>query len=263
MNPLQLNRAYRLRLISLGYAYLKYKQSKKVVKRRRRYWVHPILTKRSTLGAWNTCMTDMRNLYPEKHRQAFRMDVEHFQEVLSLVKDRITKNDTLFRKAIVPEQRLAVTLYYLSTGDSFSTIALLFRLGASTVRSIIFETCSAIWDEMKGQYLKTPDTEGEWRAVARDFEQTWNFPHCLGAIDGKHCSIQCPPNTGSEYFNYKKFFSIVLLGVCDANYRFTYVDVGTSGRWSDGGTFDHCSLNTAMKESVLNIPDAEPIQGSF
>ena len=166
MNPLQLNRAYRLRLISLGYAYLKYKQSKKV-KRRRRYWVHPILTKRSTLGAWNTCMTEMRNLYPEKHRQAFRMDVEHFQEVLSLVKDRITKNDTLFRKAIVPEQRLAVTLYYLSTGDSFSTIALLFRLGASTVRSIIFETCSAIWDEMKGQYLKTPDTEEEWRAVAR------------------------------------------------------------------------------------------------
>ena len=31
-------------------------------------------------------------------------------------------------------------------------------LGASTVRSIIFETCSAIWDEMKGQYLKAPDT---------------------------------------------------------------------------------------------------------
>ena len=34
----------------------------------------------------------------------------------------------------------------------------LVMLGASTVRSIIFETFSAIWDEMKGQYLKAPDT---------------------------------------------------------------------------------------------------------
>ena len=34
----------------------------------------------------------------------------------------------------------------------------LVMLGASTVRSIIFETCSAIWDEMKGQCLKASDT---------------------------------------------------------------------------------------------------------
>lgn len=141
----------------------------------------------STLEAWNACIALMRNLYPDKHRQAYRMDVEHFEEVFSFVKDIITKNDTLFRKAIALEQRLAVTLYYPSTGNSFSTIALLFRLEASTVRSIIFETCSAIWEEMKDRYLKIPDTE--WRALAREFEQTWNFPHCLGAIDASVCMI--------------------------------------------------------------------------
>ena len=77
------------------------------------------------------------------------MEGEHFEEVLSFVKAKITKNDTMFRKAIALEQRLEVT-FYLSTGNSFSTIALLFiRLQASTVCSIIFETCSAIWEEMK------------------------------------------------------------------------------------------------------------------
>ena len=63
-----------------------------------------------------------------------------------------------------------------------------------------------------------------------------------------------PPNTGSEYFNKKKLFSIVLIGVCDANYRFTYV--GSSGRWSDGGT--HCTLSQVMSDSALNIPKHEP-----
>ena len=54
---------------------------------------------------------------------------------------------------------------------------------------------------------------------------------------------------------------MVLLGVCDANYRFVYVDVGTSGRWSDGGTFDNCSLNEAVKGNTLNIPADIPLPG--
>ena len=259
MNPFQ-DRARRLRVLALGYAYIKARRTRR--ERRRRYWVHPILKNRTTQGAWNTCMSEMREHFPDKHRQTFRMDTECFAEILTAIRDRITKKDTFFRKAISAEQRLAVTLYYLSTGDSFSTVALLFRLGTSTVRELVFATCEAIWDCLCEKYLKTPNSPQEWRQIAKDYESMWNFPHCLGAIDGKHCSIQCPPNTGSEYFNYKKFFSIVLLGVCDANYRFTYVDVGTSGRWSDGGTFAHCTLNQAMNESTLNVPEDEPIQGT-
>jgi len=47
-----------------------------------------------------------------------------------------------------------------------------------------------------------------------------NFPHCLGAIDGKHVVLECPANTGSSFFNYKETFSIILLAVVDANYLF-------------------------------------------
>lgn len=251
------NRIKKRKLLRLGLLYM-YAQKKPCT---RRYWVHPVNHRRTTEGAWETFVKGCRENYPEKYKDALRMDAACFDEMLGYVRAAIEKNDTIFRKAICVEQRLTLTLFYLSSGDSFKTLAILFRLGQSTVRSIIFETCEAIWTHMREPFCSTPSNEEQWKTIANDFYTQWNFPNCLGAIDGKHCSIQCPPQSGSEYFNYKRFFSIVLLGVCDSNYRFTYVDVGTSGRWSDGGTWDHCDLNAAITRGALNIPGPAPIPG--
>ncbi|XP_004207024.1 uncharacterized protein LOC101240467 [Hydra vulgaris] len=90
----------------------------------------------------------------------------------------------------------------------------------------------------------------------------WNFPHAIGAIDGKHIVMQAPHNGGSEYFNYNKTHSIVLLAVCNAKYEFTMVDIGDSGRQSDGSVFNNCSLGYAIENNKLNIPDPEYIGNS-
>ena len=62
--------------------------------------------------------------------------------------------------------------------------------------------------------------------IAKDFETIWNIPHVLDAFDGKHIRIQCPPNRGALFHNYKGFVSIALSAICDAKYNFTLVDTG-------------------------------------
>ena len=75
-------------------------------------------------------------------------------------------------------------------------------------------------------------------------------------MDGKHILIKQPKNSGSYYFNYKNTFSIVLLALVDANYKFIYVDVGCNGRISDGGVFRNSTLSTALEENLVCVPKA-------
>ena len=77
--------------------------------------------------------------------------------------------------------------------------------------------------------LQVPNTVECWEKVMRDYEPFWNFPNVCAAMDGKHVNIKCPPNTGSQFFNYKKDFSTILFAIVDAKYNFIYIDLGTLG----------------------------------
>lgn len=110
--------------------------------------------------------------------------------------------------------------------------------------------------------LQVPNSAKEWTEIANDFYTKWNFPNCIGALDGKHVAIRCPNNSGSLNFNYKHTFSIVLMGLADANYKFVYIDVGCKGRVSDGGVYNRSTLHNALEQNTLNIPNARCLPAS-
>ena len=100
----------------------------------------------------------------------------------------------------------------------------------------------------------SPPTEQEWKTIADGFTMKWNFPNCIGAMDGKHIVIQAPYNSGSQYFNYKGSHSIVLLGVVNADYQFIMIDVGSYGRNCDSFTLTHSPFGKALQRGMLDIP---------
>lgn len=149
----------------------------------------------------------------------------------------------------------------MATGDSFKTIAESFRLGYTTVQEIVHTTCAVIWEVLSKIVMPEP-TEDTWKEAQNGFAQRWNFPNCISAMDGKHIKIQAPPNSGSLYFNYKKYFSIVLLALVDANYKFIIVHVGEMGKNSDGGIFSRSILARKLETNTLNIPGPKTMPGT-
>ncbi|GFR25783.1 DDE Tnp4 domain-containing protein [Trichonephila clavata] len=85
----------------------------------------------------------------------------------------------------------------------------------------------------QGKCVVKPD-RNIWLDIAEGYHEQWQFPNCLGAIDGKHVLMQAPPKSGSRFHNYKGTFSIILLACVDANYKFVLVDIGAEGHNSDG-----------------------------
>ena len=180
-------------------------------RRKRKVWVKPWIASRETDGAFHKLMKDLEKDVDSLNNY-LRMDLPAFEEVLGKTGKYLQKKDTVFRNSISPAEQLAVTLRFLATGESYTSLQYQFRINKGTLSIIIPKVCDTIANNCS-DYIKCPTTEEKWREIADEFYQRWQLPNCIGAIDGKHVRIVHPQCSGSDYYNYKGFYSIVLMAI--------------------------------------------------
>lgn len=140
-----------------------------------------------------------------------------------------------FSKPIQLQFQIQFISRFLATGESYRSLAFQFRMHRTTVSRVIQACLKLIINKFMKKAMPEPSAESHKKAI-REFYILWQFANCIGCIDGKHIRLKCPANTGSPSFNYKDCFSMVLLAVVDAKYKFIAVDVGSYGREGDAGT---------------------------
>ncbi|KAJ8728512.1 hypothetical protein PYW07_006208 [Mythimna separata] len=226
--------------------------------RPRRYWIHPVWRNAEEHRYYKIMETLYE--YPDRFRTVYKMSLECYHIVLSKVREGLRKQVANWRKPISPEERLLITLRYYSDGCSFTSLSGYVLRGGSTVRQIVHETSSVLWECLQPEYMPVP-TRQKWVEVAERFYILWNLPNCVGSLDGKHIRITAPINWGSTFINYKGYFSIVLLAVVDADGFFLTIDVGEYGRNSDGRVLQVSSFGQAMDLGDLDLPNPTPLPG--
>lgn len=150
---------------------------------------------------------------------------------------------------------------YLGSGNSITDLHFKFKRGKSTIAYMIQRVCRAIWTNLLRDNIPELTTES-FQTIARGFDVKANFPHCVGAIDGKHIRVCNPASSGSLFFNYKAFFSIVLLAIVDSNYKFVFVDIGAYGKECDSTILQNSKLYELMINNNLPLPQPQPLSGS-
>lgn len=149
-------------------------------------------------------------------------------------------------------------LRYMATGESLRSLSFSFRISQSYITRIIQLVLKSLSTRLTPVLLK-PLLKEDLVRIAHDFWNKWNFPNCVGAIDGKHIRIFSPKKSGSLYFNYKDFFSIVLLAIVDANCKFIFVDIGSYGKEGDSGIFNKSSISkTILTGEYFPSPEKLP-----
>ncbi|KAL4126719.1 hypothetical protein QTP88_010928 [Uroleucon formosanum] len=217
-------------------------------KKKRKYWVRNWVARRNTLGASNVLIQELKNEDLMSFKNYLRMDEGHFSYLLSKVEKNIQKQNTFLREALSAKIKLEITLRFLATGE----LQYFFRVPKCSISKFVPTVCEEIYRALE-EYITFPVDSEELSIIGNGFIYRWDFPGCYGALDGKHVVMKAPPNSGSDFFNYKGTFSIVLLAVVDHNYYFRFIDVGASGRSSDGGIFRNSSLKIALENRLLNI----------
>lgn len=102
------------------------------------------------------------------------------------------KLSDLYRsRYILPEQQLLIALRFYACGNMLITVGDFIHVSTATVCNILPRVSLAIAN-LRGQFIKMPETRAEREAAAASFYAIRQFPRTIGAIDCTHVRVQSP-----------------------------------------------------------------------
>ena len=193
-------------------------------------------------------------------KENLRMSRATFDKLCDSLRPYLEKSVTRLRHPISVQQRVAVTIWRLATNIEYRTLSTLFGLGQSTVCKVVNETCKAITTHLLHKFVQLPQGERLEEDIA-GFEAERGFPQVVGAIDGTHIPIICPEESGSDYYNRKGYYSVIMQAVVDYQGLFIDVYVEWPGKVHDARVFVNSAFYKGMVSGTLFLIKKRLING--
>ena len=170
------------------------------------------------------------------NRTIFNFILDGIYEDIILTPTNLKPNPTS------PDRQLALTIYRLATGCTYSTLSDLFGVSVSAASKFFNKICRLMVVSLYNGYVRLPTTDEEWQNEIRGFLENYEFP-CVGAWDGFHVYIN---SQVKDYFSFKTRYSITNLGLIGYNKRFLYAAVGVPGSTHDARLLKESSIYSIL-----------------
>ncbi|XP_039968766.1 putative nuclease HARBI1 [Bactrocera tryoni] len=170
-----------------------------------------------------------------RFKENFRVDRSTFQKLCEKV-NNIGKMDSNMRRCIPLEKRVAIALFSLGS--------------AAEYRSDSLADCIDAY----------PPHPQELKIIVEGLKMM-GFPQCFGAVDGCHIEVQPKKDEAVDYYNYKGWYSVILLASCDHRSKFTYINIGSTGRNNDSYIFERSSLKHFHEHAGIFKQNNQAIEG--
>ena len=97
-------------------------------------------------------------------------------------------------------------------------------------------------------FVVFPKTKEEFLNSINAMETLWQFSTAFNGVDGCHIPLMFPHNEArKEYYNFMNFYSVVMIGIVGADYRFLWTSAGLPGSVNDACSFQACKLYQDIK----------------
>ena len=133
---------------------------------------------RLLLGSWTE----------KEFRKRTRVTYTTFRFLSERLDPYLKKEDTRFRVSVPVQERIAISLHRLGSGDGLQTIGDLYGVHKNTLYIIVREFCRAVRKYLQPIFVQTP-SESQFRGLASKFEKLHGIPYIIGAIDGSHIHV--------------------------------------------------------------------------
>ncbi|XP_077531229.1 uncharacterized protein LOC144143334 [Haemaphysalis longicornis] len=195
------------------------------------------------------------HLGDQHFKEAFRVIPVTFRYLVESCRSSLERQTTVMKDPISVEKRVAVGLYRLCSTAEDRTIAHLFGIGRSTVNVLFREFCAVVITILEDDWVGMVPPDG-MAAHMREFHAVTGFPKAVGALDGCHFPVSPPKESATDYYNYKGWYSMILLALVDHRYRFRYVNVGSPGGCHDAGVYGASNLCRTVGSEDFSSPVA-------
>ena len=213
------------------------------------YWTLP-----RPVESWFEIHYTDRTIPGDYFRRLLRMNRESFDLLLNVIRNRLTRQNTILRNCLTPEKVLACGLLRLAHGNSYETIEPALNVGRTTATEACQDVVEALY-EMRNEYIKFPTTVAETMRCIETFTDKSRLPNIVGAIDGTHIKIISPRDSAVDYFSRNQQHDFIIQAVSDGKGLFLDFAAGYPGSLHDARVYRNSSLyQRASNEDILREP---------